>query len=164
LSTERTQKLERLDSLSSWNLVHRKNTETGATRFSFVMESCPQNEHSHSSRCLHRIWQGRVFYYSRPCSCLSAVSTPSTFRFLTVQASALHFNGLLGFVLKPQYLCFGVLPKCQPNFCITIWDFQRSENDSCVIMCHDTVLIAKWLQTSFTKTQPSCICLKEERP
>jgi len=42
---ERRKKLERQDFLSAWNLVHRKNTETGATRFSFGMESCPQKEH-----------------------------------------------------------------------------------------------------------------------
>jgi hypothetical protein len=49
LSTERTQKLERHDSLSSWNLVHRKNTETEATRFSFATESCPQKANRNCS-------------------------------------------------------------------------------------------------------------------
>ena len=73
----------------------------GATRFSFVMESCPQNEHRNSSRCLHKIWRGGVFYYSHTCTWLSAISTLSTFRFFTVQVSALHFYGLLGFILKP---------------------------------------------------------------
>jgi len=41
-------KLERQDSLSEWNLVHKNSTETGATR-SFFMESCPQKEHRHWS-------------------------------------------------------------------------------------------------------------------
>jgi len=45
LSTERTQKLEQKDYLSSRRLVHRTNTETGAKRLSFVKASCSQNEH-----------------------------------------------------------------------------------------------------------------------
>jgi hypothetical protein len=54
LSTARTQSLERQDSLSSWSLFHRKNTETGTTRFSFVMESCPQKEHRH--------WRDKILF------------------------------------------------------------------------------------------------------
>jgi hypothetical protein len=163
-STEQTQTLEREDSLSSWNLFHRTNTDTGATRFSFFMVSCPRNEHINSSRCLHKIWRSGVCYYTHPCSWLSAVSTPCTFRSVTVHASALHFSGILGFVLKPPYLCLRVLKKWQPNFRIKVWEFQRSENYYCVIVCYDTVLIAKWLQTSCRERLPACFCLKEERP
>jgi len=146
-------RLEWHDSLSPWSLVHKTNTETEA-------------KDSLSSRHLvHRTNErDGVFYYSHPCSWLSAVTIPHNFSFVTVQTSALHFKGVLGFVSKPPYLCLGVLAKWQPHFCIKICDFQRSKNYSCVIMCCDTVLIAKWLQTSFRKIPPSCLCLKEERP
>ena len=113
-------KLERQDSLSEWNLVHKNSTETGATR-SFFMESCPQKEHRHwSDKILFRhvvLSTERTEKQFRMSSqdlmrwCILLQSPlqyqqPCTFRLVTIQRSALHFNGILGFVLKPQLSAF----------------------------------------------------------
>ena len=105
LSTERTHKPEGKDSLSSWNIVHRKNTETGATRFSFVMESCPQNEHRNSSRCLHKHWRGGV-YFTTVTPAADYLQYQHSPPFASLQYRQVHSTGKCTALLRSSWFHF----------------------------------------------------------